>query len=198
MSSQQRFFKRMFDLIFSVIGILFFWWLIVIAWLIATIETRSNGLFFQKRVGKYGKMFSVIKIKTMYSTKNGSTNITITNDPRITKFGRFFRRSKIDELPQLWNVMIGDMSFVGPRPDVTGYANLLNDSDRIILTISPGITGPASIKYKNEETLLAEQIDPVKYNNNVIWPDKVKINRDYIINYRFVKDLRYIWKTLQY
>jgi lipopolysaccharide/colanic/teichoic acid biosynthesis glycosyltransferase len=197
MSAQQRFIKRLFDLIFSVIGILLFWWLIVIAWLLASIEARSNGLFFQKRVGKGGKMFSVIKIKTMCCTKDGFNNITTTNDPRITKFGRIFRRTKIDELPQLWNVLIGDMSFVGPRPDVAGYADLLNGSDRIILTISPGITGPASIKYKNEETLLAEQIDPVKYNDNVIWPDKVKINRDYIINYCFVNDLRYIWKTLQ-
>ena len=197
MSPQQRFVKRMFDLLLSLIGILLLWWVIVLAWLVATIETRSNGLFFQKRVGKDGKIFSVIKIKTMCHSKGASNNITTSIDPRIKKIGRFFRRTKIDEFPQLWNVLIGNMSFVGPRPDVSGYADRLFGSDSIILTVRPGITGPASLKYKNEESLLAKKIDPVKYNDDVIWPDKVKINRDYIRDYQFINDLSYIWWTFQ-
>ena len=197
MSLQQRFVKRMFDILFSLIGLLLLWWLIVLAWLVATIETRSNGLFLQKRVGKEGKMFTVIKIKTMSHLKGASNNITTANDHRITEIGRFFRRTKIDEFPQLWNVFIGNMSFVGPRPDVSGYADRLYGSDSIILTVRPGITGPASLKYKNEESLLAEKIDPIKYNDDVIWPDKVKINCDYIRDYRLIKDLSYIWWTFQ-
>jgi lipopolysaccharide/colanic/teichoic acid biosynthesis glycosyltransferase len=197
MSAQQRFVKRMFDFLLSLVGILLFWWLIFLAWLVASIETRSNGLFFQNRVGKDGKNFSVIKIKTMYYSKGTSKNITTSNDPRITKIGGFFRRTKIDEFPQLWNVLIGNMSFVGPRPDVSGYADRLFGSDSIILTVRPGITGPASLKYKDEEYLLAEQNDPVKYNDNVIWPDKVEINRNYIRDYQFINDIRYIWQTFQ-
>jgi lipopolysaccharide/colanic/teichoic acid biosynthesis glycosyltransferase len=195
MSRQQKFIKRLFDIIGSTIGILLLWWLIVAAWLVATIETRSYGLYFQTRIGRKGKRFLVIKIKTMYHAKEISNNITTSNDPRITKSGHLFRSSKIDELPQLWNVLIGNMSFVGPRPDVAGYADKLRGSDRIILTVRPGITGPASLKYKNEESLLSDQIDPIKYNDDVIWPDKVKINIDYICNYKFSKDIRFICQT---
>jgi lipopolysaccharide/colanic/teichoic acid biosynthesis glycosyltransferase len=127
---------------------------------------------------------------------NGST-VTTANDKRITKSGRFFRRYKIDELPQLINVLKGDMSFVGPRPDVPGYADKLEGEDRIILTIKPGITGPATLKYKNEEEILAKVEDPVKYNNEVIWPDKVKINKEYIKNWSLKKDIEYILKTIK-
>jgi len=197
MTPQQRFVKRAFDILLSIFGLLLLWWLIVLAWLVATIATRSNGFYFQKRVGKEGKMFSVIKIKTMSHSKDTSNNITTSNDPRITKIGRFFRRTKIDEFPQLWNVLIGNMSFVGPRPDVSGYADRLEGSDSIILTVRPGITGPASLKYKNEESFLAEKTDPIKYNDEVIWPDKVKINREYIRDYHFINDLSYIWWSLR-
>jgi lipopolysaccharide/colanic/teichoic acid biosynthesis glycosyltransferase len=171
------------------------WPIILTAWIIASIETKSNGFFLQKRVGENGKLFTIIKIKTMYPN-NGST-VTTANDNRITKSGKFFRKYKIDELPQLINVLKGDMSFVGPRPDVPGYADKLEGEDRIILSIKPGITGPATIKYKNEEEILARVNDPIKYNNEVIWPDKVKINKEYIKNWSLKKDIEYILKTIK-
>lgn len=133
----------------------------------------------------------------MRHLQGNSSNVTSSKDPRITKIGHFFRKTKIDELPQLLNVLIGNMSFVGPRPDVTGYTDRLHGNDCIILSVRPGITGPASLKYKDEGSLLAMQEDPVKYNDEVIWPDKVNINRDYIMNYHFTNDLRYIWQTLK-
>jgi lipopolysaccharide/colanic/teichoic acid biosynthesis glycosyltransferase len=191
-----RFLKNTFDFIFSLFGLLASCWLILIAWIVATIETKSNGIFIQKRVGKNGNFFSVFKIKTMKQVKGIDTTITSSNDVRITKSGKFFRDTKIDELPQLWNVFIGDMSFVGPRPDVEGYADKLKGDDRIVLTIRPGITGPASLKYKNEEGILSNQENPKEYNDTVIWPDKVKINIEYIKNWSLKKDIQYILKTV--
>lgn len=189
--------KRSFDFLLSLFGLLVSWWIILFAWIIATIETKSNGFFIQKRVGKNGKLFNVIKIKTMKKVDGVNTTITSSNDIRITKSGKFFRDTKIDELPQLWNVFIGDMSFVGPRPDVEGYADKLKGDDGIILSIRPGITGPASLKYKKEEETLSKQDDPKDYNDNVIWPDKVKINKDYIKNWSIIKDIEYIIKTVK-
>lgn len=189
--------KRLFDIILSFFGLLATWWLILIAWLVATIETKSNGFFIQKRVGQNGKLFNVYKIKTMKKVDGINTTITSSNDVRITKSGKFFRDTKIDELPQLWNVLIGDMSFVGPRPDVPGYADKLIGDDRIILSIKPGITGPASLKYKNEEEILSQQENPKEYNDTVIWPDKVKINKDYIKNWSLKQDIKYILKTVK-
>ena len=188
--------KNSFDFIVSFFGLLFTWWIILIAWIIASIETKSNGMFIQKRVGKDGKFFNVFKIKTMKSVVGIDSTITSSNDVRITKSGKFFRNTKIDELPQLWNVFIGDMSFVGPRPDVPGYADKLSGEDRIILSIRPGITGPASLKYKNEEEILSQQEDSKWYNDNVIWPDKIKINKEYIKNWSLKKDIEYIIKTV--
>jgi len=194
MSKKDKIIKRVFDIFLALILLFLTWPIIIIAWVIAAIETKSNGFFIQKRVGENGKLFNIIKIKTMLPNK-GST-ITTANDSRITKSGRFFRKYKIDELPQLINVLKGDMSFVGPRPDVPGYADKLEGEDKIILSIKPGITGPATIKYKNEEELLAKVDDPIKYNNEVIWPDKVKINKEYIKNWSLKKDIEYIIKTL--
>ena len=191
-----NFIKRGFDIIVSFLGLTFSWWLIFIAWVIATFETKSNGFFIQKRVGKDGKIFNVIKIKTMKKVEGVDTTITSSNDVRITKSGKFFRDTKIDELPQLINVLIGDMSFVGPRPDVPGYADKLEGEDRIVLSIRPGITGPASLKYKNEEEILASQNDPKWYNDKIIWPDKVRINKEYIKNWSLKKDIEYIIKTV--
>lgn len=188
--------KRLFDATLSFFGLVLSAWLIVIGWFIASIETRSNGFFLQKRIGQYGKPFSVIKIKTMYDRRKDDSTVTTLNDQRITKSGMFFRRSKIDELPQLFNVLVGDMSFVGPRPDVPGYADKLSVEDQIILTLRPGVTGPATLKYRDEETLLASQQDPEKYNREVIYPDKVRINKDYILNYSFFSDLHYIFQTI--
>lgn len=188
--------KRTFDVTVSLLGLLATWWIILIAWIIASIETRSNGFFVQKRVGKEGKLFSAIKIKSMKRVEGLDTTITTANDVRITKSGQFFRNTKIDELPQLINVLFGSMSFVGPRPDVEGYADKLQGDDRIVLSVRPGITGPASLKYKNEEEMLSRQEDPKKYNDEIIWPDKVKINRAYIENWSFKQDIVYIIKTI--
>lgn len=188
--------KRTFDLILSAFGLVFLWWLVVLAWLLASIDTRSNGFFVQRRVGRYGKLFNVVKIKTMRPTGGRGTTITASNDPRITKLGALLRKAKIDELPQLINVFLGQMSFVGPRPDVPGYADKLSGDDRIVLSIRPGITGPATLKYKREEELLAQQEDPQAYNDSVIFPDKVAINKAYIKNYSFSQDIRYILQTV--
>lgn len=189
-------YKRLFDIILSTIGIFLSWWIILIAWIVASLETGSNGFFLQKRVGKDGKLFHVIKIKTMKKVVGVDTSVTTADDVRITKSGKFFRKTKIDELPQLFNVLVGDMSFVGPRPDVEGYADRLEGEDRVILSIRPGITGPATLKYKNEEEILAVQEHPKEYNDTIIWPDKVRINREYIENYSFKKDIEYIIKTV--
>ena len=188
--------KAVFDFVLSFIGIVLFGWVIFLAWLVASFETRSNGFFMQKRVGKDGKLFNIIKIKTMKKVDGIDTTITALNDVRITKSGKFFRKTKIDELPQFFNILKGDMSFVGARPDVEGYADKLEGEDRIILTMRPGITGPASIKYKNEEEILAKQKDPKKYNDEVIWRDKVKINKEYVKNHTLLKDIEYLVKTV--
>ena len=132
----------------------------------------------------------------MKSSADVITTVTTSNDSRITNLGKFFRKKKIDELPQLINVLLGQMSFVGPRPDVPGFADRLKGKDKIILSVRPGITGPAQLAYKNEEEILAKQDDIIKYNNEVIWPDKVAINMKYIENYSFFKDIYYIWKTV--
>jgi len=195
MNKKDKIIKRSFDFFFSFVWLLLTWPIILIAWIIASIETKSNGMFSQIRIGENGKLFKIYKIKTMYDKKG--TTITTANDDRITKSGKFFRKYKIDELPQLWNVLIGNMSFVGPRPDVPGYADKLKGEDKIILSIKPGITGPASIKYKNEEGILANVKNPKEYNDNVIWPDKVKINKEYIKNWSLKKDIEYVIKTIK-
>lgn len=194
----QRTLKRIFDFIIAIIAISFLFWLILLAWILASCETQSNGFFIQKRVGLDGKLFNLIKIKTMISSANNKTTVTCYGDPRITKIGFWLRKLKIDELPQLWNVLIGDMSFVGPRPDVPGFADLLIGDDKVLLSIRPGITGPASLKYKNEEKLLAKQENPELFNKKVIWPDKVRINIMYIRNWSLYNDLKYILRTLFY
>jgi len=196
MKSYSILLKTIFDFVLSLFGIILLLPVILLAWIVASIETNSNGFFIQQRVGKNGKLFHVIKIKTMKSIKGIETTITASSDIRITKSGAFFRKTKIDELPQLWNVLTGQMSFVGPRPDVPGYADKLKGKDRIVLSIRPGITGPAQLAYKNEEEVLANQDDAVKYNDEIIWPNKVRINREYIEDHSLFKDFYYIWKTI--
>ena len=127
---------------------------------------------------------------------HGGSSVSVAGENRITPFGAKLRKYKLDELPELWNVLIGDMSFVGPRPDVPGYADKLVGEDRKILLLKPGITSPASIKYRNEEELLAQQIDPIKYNDEVIFPDKVKINLNYLENWSFITDIKLIIYTI--
>ncbi|WP_286963426.1 sugar transferase [Idiomarina sp. UBA3992] len=194
--SKQVLVKRAFDFLLSFFGILISFWIILLAWVLASINTHSNGFFIQSRVGQDGKLFKVIKIKTMRPTKQPGTTVTKRGDPRITRLGAFFRRTKIDELPQLWNVLIGQMSFVGPRPDVPGFGDKLTGNEREVLKLRPGITGPATLKYRNEEELLAAQSDPEKYNREVIFPDKVRINLDYMRNWSLRKDISYIWQTV--
>ena len=188
--------KRSFDFFLSLFGLLVFSWLILIVWLIASFGTKSNGFFTQKRVGKDGKLFTLIKIKTMKPLDGIKTTVTTKNDVRITPFGEFLRKWKFDELPSLWNVLKGDMSLVGPRPDVPGYADKLEGFDRRILELRPGITGPATLKYANEEQLLASIDDPEKYNDEVIFTDKVKMNLDYLDNCNFWLDIKIIFKTI--
>jgi lipopolysaccharide/colanic/teichoic acid biosynthesis glycosyltransferase len=188
--------KRLLDFCISLFGLLFFSWLILITWFVASIATKSNGFFIQKRIGKDGKLFTLIKIKTMKPLDGIKTTVTTKNDVRITPFGEFLRKWKFDELPSLWNVLKGDMSLVGPRPDVPGYADKLEGFDRRILELRPGITGPATLKYANEEQLLESIDDPEKYNDEVIFTDKVKMNLDYLDNWNFWLDIKIIFKTI--
>jgi lipopolysaccharide/colanic/teichoic acid biosynthesis glycosyltransferase len=196
LTSGQRFAKRTFDFCAALVGLLVTWWLILLAYVLAMIDTRKSGFFLQTRVGQHGKLFKLVKIRTMRDMPQVQTTVTTRTDPRITTLGRFWRRSKIDELPQLWHVLRGEMSFVGPRPDVPGFADQLQGDDRIILTVKPGITGPATLHFRDEESLLAQQDDPETYNREVIYPEKVRLNRAYVEEYRFGRDLRYIWCTL--
>jgi len=195
MTNLQLFLKRFLDILLSILGIVLFGWLILICWLLSTFDTGENGFFLQERVGKDGKIFRIIKIRTMRAIDGFSSVVTASNDPRITHIGSLLRRLKLDELPQLFNILLGQMSFVGPRPDVVGFANLLQGEDRIILSVRPGITGPATLFFRNEEELLASCDDPERYNSEVIYRSKVKLNRMYLENYSFFKDILYIIVT---
>lgn len=157
--------------------------LLVIATLFAAFSTKSTGLFLQTRIGQYGIPFTIYKLQTM---KNA----------RVTKLGKWLRISKIDELPQLINIIKGDMAFVGPRPDVPGYYDQLQGADREVLKLKPGITSPAAIKYRNEEQLLAQQENPLHYNDTVIFPDKVRMNIEYLKYRSFLLDLKILWQTV--
>lgn len=196
LSHKHRFNKKIFDISLAATGLILTWWLILLAALLATFDTKANGFFTQERVGKDGKLFKVIKIRTMRSSNKVNTTVTTNNDSRITSLGKLLRKTKIDELPQLVNVLFGQMSFVGPRPDVPGFADELKEEDKVILTLCPGITGPATIYYRNEEDLLTEQSDPEKYNKEVIYPHKIELNKKYIMEYSLLKDIQYIIKTV--
>jgi lipopolysaccharide/colanic/teichoic acid biosynthesis glycosyltransferase len=176
--------KRLFDIIISFTGLLVFGGLILMSVLAASIDTNKNGFFRQQRIGRFGKSFGIIKVRTMNDSN------------QISAFGRWMRRSKIDELPQLWNVLIGEMSFVGPRPDIAGYYDLLEGKDRKILELKPGLTSLASIKYANEEEILSKQLDPLRYNDEVVFPDKVKINLEYYCNHSVFGDIKIIMNTI--
>jgi lipopolysaccharide/colanic/teichoic acid biosynthesis glycosyltransferase len=196
LSRWQNMLKRSFDISTSLTMILILSPVIIAAWFIAAYDTRNNGFFIQTRIGRYGKAFNVIKIRTMHDLSGHNITVTATDDPRISRTGKLLRRLKIDELPQLWNVLKGDMSLVGPRPDVPGFADRLTGEERAILSIRPGITGPATLKYRNEEEILARVDNPEDYNTEVIYPDKVTININYIKNYSFFSDLIYLFRTL--
>ncbi len=194
MSPAQRFTKRAFDLALALPGLVVSAPVIGIAAMLARRDTGASGIFRQQRIGRHGRPFTVYKIRTMRAVEG--TSVTTAGDARITPLGARLRRWKVDELPQLWNVVKGEMSFVGPRPDVAGFADTLAGEDREVLELRPGITGPATLKYRNEEQLLAEAGDPEAYNREVIWPDKVAINRDYLARYSLARDIALIWQTV--
>lgn len=177
--------KRTFDFIVSFFALVICFPLLVIVWLMATIDTRSNGLFLQERIGQYGVPFLIFKIKTVHPGTR-----------KISWFGAFLRKSKIDELPQLLNIVLGQMSLVGPRPDIPGYYDLLEGESRKILTLKPGLTSEASLKYANEESLLLAQADPLHYNDTVIFPDKVALNLRYYYEQNFWLDLTLLLRTV--
>ncbi|SMC61583.1 sugar transferase [Moheibacter sediminis] len=188
--------KFLFDYLIAILIFPLVFPVIILLIIISTIDTGEFGLFTQKRVGKEGKLFSIYKIRSMKGTYE--SDITTLTSHKITTFGKIIRNYKLDELPQILNILLNQMSFVGPRPDVVGYADELKGEDRIILTLKPGITGPAQLAYRNEEILLSEQENPIQYNDETIWPDKVRINLEYISSWTFRGDLKYIWKTIKF
>ena len=188
--------KRLFDFITSLIGIIVLVPIFIIVSLLVKISSVGPVFFVQKRIGKNGKLFQMIKFRSMTVIQSSNSTISFKGDVRITKIGAFLRRFKFDELPELWNVLKGDMSLVGPRPDVCGYADNLTGEDRKILELRPGITGVASLKYYNEENVLATQDKPLKFNDEVIYPDKVRLNLDYYHNNNLWIDIKIIFATI--
>ena len=209
--------KYIFDRLVALIGLLVLWPVLLIVAVLVKVKMPGGPAFFvQKRVGKDGRLFDCHKFRTMTVKHNGST-VSVAGDSRITPLGATLRHWKLDELPGLWDVLIGNMSFVGPRPDVPGYADKLVGDDRDVLKLRPGITGPATLKYRLEDEMLAdvrrlmsegrylpqEQIDKMSdqelavwYNDNVIYPDKVRLNCYYYRHYSFIKDIQMILCTV--
>lgn len=190
------FLKSVFDRGLSLFGLIVFLpVLILVGILVLTMMPGGSVIFKQKRVGQNGRLFTMYKFRTMTIGHSGCS-VSVKGESRITPLGAKLRKYKLDELPELWNVLIGDMSFVGPRPDVPGYADKLEGEERRMLLLKPGITGPASLKYRNEEELLAEQEEPQKYNDEILFPDKVKINLEYLDNRSFWYDIKIIVYTV--
>ena len=202
--------KWLFDRIVSFLGLLFLWPVLVIVAVLIKVKMPGGPVFFvQKRVGLNGKLFNCHKFRTMTVKHNGST-VSVAGDSRITPLGAKLRHWKLDELPGLWDVLIGKMSFVGPRPDVPGYADKLVGADRDVLRLRPGITGPATLKYRLEDEMISEYVNrkrnegdsrplqeiAVEYNDEVIYPDKVRLNCYYYRHYSFVKDIQMIFCTV--
>ena len=203
-------FKRLFDIIASLFGLLLIWWVYPIVAILIKIKMPGGPAFFcQKRVGLDGKLFTCHKFRTM-TVKHSGSSVSVAGDSRITPLGAKLRHYKIDELPELWDVLIGNMSFVGPRPDVPGYADQLQGEDRAVLKLRPGITGPATLKYRLEDEMIAKyvaesqatgdtrdsQVIAVEYNDTVIYPDKVRLNKYYYEHYSFWKDIEMIFATV--
>ena len=188
--------KRIFDLFFSIAGLIFFMPLFFIVSILVKLDSKGPVFFLQIRVGKDAKTFQIIKFRTMLDNHNSHLTISFFGDSRITSFGKFLRRFKIDELPELLYLFKGEMSFVGPRPDVPGYADKLVGEDRKILMLKPGITSLASLKYSNEEKLLSKKDNPKYFNDNVIFPDKVRMNLKYYNNHNIWLDIKIIFATL--
>ena len=215
--------KWLFDRVVAFFGLLFLWPVMLITAILIKVKMPGGPVFFvQKRVGKGGELFDCHKFRSMTVKHSGST-VSVAGDSRITPLGAKLRHYKLDELPGLWDVLIGNMSFVGPRPDVPGYADKLEGADRDVLKLRPGITGPATLKYRVEDEMIAGFVEQVKegeceqlarfeslpdfsamsdqeiavwYNDNVIYPDKVRLNCYYYRNYSFVKDIQMIFATV--
>ena len=190
--------KRIFDLFFSIAGLMFFMPLFFIVSILVKLDSKGPVFYLQERVGRDGLLFKIIKFRSMITDQNSGSSITTANDNRITTIGKIIRKLKIDELPELLNIIKGNMSFVGPRPDVPGYADLLKGEDRLILKLKPGITSLASLKYINEEAILASVEDPIRYNKDIIFPDKVKLNLNYYYNHNIWIDIKVIFATVFY
>ena len=188
--------KRLFDFIASLIGLILLSPIFIILSLLVKIYSEGSIFFVQKRVGRNGQIFKMVKFRSMTVIQKSNSTISVKGDIRITKIGVFLRKYKLDELPELWNVLKGDMSLVGPRPDVCGYADNLIGLDRKILELRPGITGVASLKYYNEEDVLASKDNPLKFNDDVIYPDKVRLNLDYYYNNNLWIDIKIIFATI--
>lgn len=188
--------KRTLDVAVAVVALILGGWLILLGAAASVMAHGGSGFFVQRRVGRHGAVFPLLKLKTMRDGTGLDTTVTTASDPRITRVGAFLRKTKLDELPQFVNVLLGHMSLVGPRPDVPGFADRLAGDDRVVLSVAPGITGPATLAYRHEEELLAGQEDPERYNREVIFPDKVRLNRAYVEDYVFWHDLVYLWRTL--
>lgn len=188
--------KYIFDRVCALLGLIVAMPLLLVVALLIRIKMPDGPVLYkQKRVGKDGRSFTIYKFRTM-RVGTDQSSVSVAGESRITPLGAILRKYKIDELPELWNVLIGDMSFVGPRPDVPGYADCLAGEDRAILRLRPGITGPASLKYRDEEFLLSQQADPIAYNDQVIFPDKVRLNKYYLEHYSFYKDIQMILCTV--
>jgi len=188
--------KWLFDRFASLIGLLFLWPVLAVVAILIKVKMPGGPAFFtQKRVGRNGKLFTMHKFRSMTVIHSGSS-VSVAGEARITPLGTILRKYKLDELPELWDVLVGNMSFVGPRPDVPGYADQLKGDDRRVLKLRPGITGPASLKYRDEEELLAKVENPIEYNDTVIYPDKVRINLYYLNHYSFIKDIQMIIYTV--
>lgn len=188
--------KRVFDFLVSLVGLFLLIPLLGLLSLLIKFTSKGTIFFFQERVGENGVFFKMIKFRSMQMIQDSDSTISVKGDMRVTKVGSFLRRYKLDELPELWNVLVGDMSLVGPRPDVPGYADFLEGEDRNILKLKPGITGPASLKYANEEEILSRQENPKEYNDEIIYPDKVRINLDYYYQSNLWIDIKIIFATI--
>ena len=188
--------KSIFDRTASFFGLVFLFPVLIVVGILIRIKMPGGPIIFkQRRVGQHGQLFTMYKFRSMTVGHSGSS-VSVKGESRITPLGAKLRKYKLDELPELWNVLIGDMSLVGPRPDVPGYADKLEGENRRMLLLKPGITGHASLKYRKEEEILAEQENPQKYNDAVLFPDKVQINIEYLDNWSFWNDIKIIIYTV--
>ena len=188
--------KRLFDFAAALAGLVVLSPLMLVLAVLVRATSPGPALFIQARVGRQGRVFRCAKFRTMCTGAQAQGTVTTAADARVTPLGRFLRRWKLDELPQLWNVLAGRMSFVGPRPDVPGYADRLQGDDRRILELRPGITGPATLLFRDEERLLALAKNPQSFNDAVVYPEKVRLNREYLEGGNFGRDLGYVFATV--